>query len=162
VPVICSNINAFQQSGQGVCVYLDPLDSLSWQKEVVNIHQDKSYANKLISKYSVFNMPSWTNHFDKLELDLKSVMNIKYNSGVYRPKTKRELKELFLKNNSSSSRYKALKEIYKERSDGMLVVKGKSSSVNRKLNKLKSDPVSFFKDSKFILFRYIGKKLEQA
>jgi hypothetical protein len=89
-------------------------------------------------------------------------MNIKYNSGVYRPKTKRELKELFLKNNSSSSRYKALKEIYKERSDGMLVVKGKSSSVNRKLNKLKSDPVSFFKDSKFILFRYIGKKLEQA
>ncbi|MEY8215099.1 MAG: glycosyltransferase family 1 protein [Colwellia sp.] len=155
VPVVCSDISAFHQSGQNICVYLDPLDSLGWQKEVLNIYQNKEYAKTLISKYQEFKMPSWEVHFDKLKIDLESIVNLKVKSFV-KPKSKKQLKELFAKSNNS--RYKALKDIYTERSGGMLVAKGESK-LNRKINKFKRDPVSFFNDSKFFLFRYIGRKL---
>lgn len=50
IPVICSDIEAFRESGQMLAKYISPIDAKCWQNEIIKISNNSDYRNGLIKK----------------------------------------------------------------------------------------------------------------
>ena len=149
IPVICSDIQAFRESGQGLAKYISPIDSTSWQKEIVRISRSAEYHKSLVDNSGRAELPRWKEHFLVIETLLDGLNYEKINITPKRLKnTKKLFKESLVKNNRSDD-YKSFKK-YQER-----------TAFQRKIQKLKNNPQSFFDDSSSFLFRLIGRFLSK-
>ncbi|EET2715203.1 glycosyltransferase family 4 protein, partial [Escherichia coli] len=45
IPVICSDIEAFRESGQMLAKYISPIDAKCWQNEIIKISNNSDYRN---------------------------------------------------------------------------------------------------------------------
>ncbi|HBB6341051.1 TPA: glycosyltransferase, partial [Escherichia coli] len=67
IPVICSDIEAFRESGQMLAKYISPIDAKCWQNEIIKISNNSDYRNGLIKKIDSFKLPTWDECFRKLD-----------------------------------------------------------------------------------------------
>ena len=68
-PVICSDIPALRESGQGIPEYLDPMDGMAWKKIIRRYATaDSPERRAQLERLKHFKTPTWTEHFSKLSL----------------------------------------------------------------------------------------------
>lgn len=66
VPVICSDIPAFRESGQSIPDYIDPLDGPRWREAVLEYGRPDSTARQAqLVRMRAFQPPTWDQHFDR-------------------------------------------------------------------------------------------------
>lgn len=160
-PVVCSDIPAFQESGQGLCVYIDSTDATAWQRECMKIYADVDYRESLVKNYSSYKLPSWTSHFNGMEKWLAVLFPDQSVVVKGLELSSSELKSKFIAEGFSGSRVNATTKII----IGSLSRKNKNNRksvvFNKKVKKFKSDPVAFFSDSRYLVFRLVGRALRR-
>ncbi len=68
IPVICSDIGAFREVGQGVPDYLDPLDLPAWQAAVIDYCAPGSARRAAqLLRLGAWRAPGWDAHFQIIE-----------------------------------------------------------------------------------------------
>ena len=67
VPVICSDLDVFRESGRDFPVFIDPMDAAAWKKAI--LEADKLPEINVPKDI----LPSWDAHFDKLESNLDTI-----------------------------------------------------------------------------------------
>lgn len=147
LPVVCSDIPAFHESGQMLASYINPIDAVKWQNEILKISNDDSYRDKLKKIIYGFSLPEWDKSFVDVDKFLASIESSRpYHNAV----NKKELANTFkISHTTNKQSYDNYVEQHKE------------TRFRRKVQKFKKDPQKFFLDSKFWLFQHIGKKLER-
>ncbi|WP_433951874.1 glycosyltransferase [Brevundimonas diminuta] len=64
VPVLCSDIDAFREAGQGIPDYIDPLDASAWRTVIQNYELAGSELRQAqLHRMTSFVRPSWEQHF---------------------------------------------------------------------------------------------------
>lgn len=68
VPVICSNLEVFQDIAGNVPYYLDPIDGMSWLKVIEDFAQpDSSLRQAQMARIGSFTRPTWQQHFEAVD-----------------------------------------------------------------------------------------------
>ncbi len=68
VPVICSNLEVFQDIAGNIPYYLDPIDGMSWLKVIEDFAlPDSSLRQAQMAKIDRFAAPTWQQHFDAVD-----------------------------------------------------------------------------------------------
>ncbi|HAT1828302.1 glycosyltransferase family 1 protein [Legionella pneumophila serogroup 1] len=74
VPVIASDLAVFQEVAGDIPDYLDPLDAISWMSCIENyILPDSPMRNAQLDRIKNFRVPSWMEHFDKVNHFIETV-----------------------------------------------------------------------------------------
>ncbi|HAU4245833.1 TPA: glycosyltransferase family 4 protein, partial [Legionella pneumophila] len=74
VPVIASDLAVFQEVAGDIPDYLDPLDAISWMSCIENyILPDSPKRNAQLDRIKNFRVPSWMEHFDKVNHFIETV-----------------------------------------------------------------------------------------
>ncbi len=63
LPIVCSDIPAFVESGQNIPIYKSPIDGLGWKKEILRLNDDSDYLEKCRSRIANYIYPQWDEHF---------------------------------------------------------------------------------------------------
>jgi len=79
VPVICSDLDVFRESGKDLPTFIDPLDANSWKKTILQA------AHESISTKEVPELPSWEAHFRILDLEINQLESEKAAEYALRP-----------------------------------------------------------------------------
>ena len=140
IPVICSDIEAFRESGQMLAKYISPIDAKCWQNEIIKISNNSDYRNGLIKKIDSFKLPTWDECFRKLDEFISQIEEKNFYQAPINTAAFKVAHQINLKNDFDAN---------------------KDSSFQKKIKKLKRDPQKFFLDSKIWILRYVGKKLEK-
>lgn len=149
LPVVCSDIPAFHESGQMLAKYINPIDAVKWQSEIIKISNDDEYRNELKKSIEGFILPIWEDSFIKLD---EFMLSVKSYGDYHNPINKKKFTSVFKMAHKISERENKFGIDY--------VMTQKEARFRRKVQKFKKDPQQFFLDSKFWLFKQIGKKLE--
>jgi glycosyltransferase involved in cell wall biosynthesis len=74
VPVIASNLPIFHEIVGNTPDYIHPLDGPKWIDTIINYTNDNSLLrNKQIERLQTFNLPTWDEHFKKVENFLSTI-----------------------------------------------------------------------------------------
>ncbi|WP_447737406.1 glycosyltransferase family 4 protein [Aeromonas veronii] len=150
LPVLCSDIPAFHESGQMLATYIDPIDAIHWQAEIIKISKDDKYRDELKKTTDNFILPTWLDSFIQVD---EFISSIEFNGRFNNPANKKAITSTFKMAHEISITKNIPVGTYKEEQ--------KDIRFRRKVQKFKKDPQKFFLDSKFWLFQHIGKKLER-
>ena len=74
IPVIASNVAVFKEVAGDVPEYIDPIDGIAWSElimEYANPSSERRAAQ--VSRIQNFKGPTWTEHFNKVDLFLKKL-----------------------------------------------------------------------------------------
>ena len=71
-PVIASNHNVFKEIAGDIPEYIDPNDGIGWKKMIMN-YADSNYRNNQCKRIKNFNVPTWDDHFKKIDDFLSSL-----------------------------------------------------------------------------------------
>lgn len=160
VPVICSDIRAHRESGQGLVKYINPIDSKRWEEEIEAACTDNKYKEKAIAKYEEYEFPTWSAHFNKLENLLTKLVN----TGRSEPNSCRlDLISNLCKPKLETGQPQKQRDESLNWADKLInrvFAKNLTDRKKRLLRKFVRDPVSFFCDSKISLFNAFGKFLK--
>ncbi len=63
VPVVASDIESLREIGEGIPLFLDPVDELAWGKAVQALAQDGAERRRQLALLPRYRAPSWTAHF---------------------------------------------------------------------------------------------------
>lgn len=67
VPVICSDIVALREAGQGIPEYLDPLDGVKWTETIIEYSKKPSEMREAqLERMKQFKVPDWEQHYQQL------------------------------------------------------------------------------------------------
>lgn len=74
VPVIASDLVVFREIAGDIPDYLDPLDAMNWMSCIENyILPDSPMRNAQLDRIKWFQVPSWTEHFDKVNRFIETI-----------------------------------------------------------------------------------------
>ena len=142
-PVICSDIKAHRESGQGLVTYLDPLDGLGWKyhiKHLYSLHQLPDY-DKSVLLYSNYIFPTWANHF---EFIMSKLDVVDYTEPMM------DVPENIILN----------MHIDEDNIDWLSKIFMRYLS-EKKVRKFIQNPIMFFEDSKFFMFKKFAAFLKR-
>ncbi|HIC7372715.1 TPA: glycosyltransferase family 4 protein [Legionella pneumophila] len=75
VPVIASELPVFREVAGDIPDYLDPLDAMNWMSCIENyILPDSPMRNAQLDRIKRFKVPSWREHFDKVDHFIETIM----------------------------------------------------------------------------------------
>jgi glycosyltransferase involved in cell wall biosynthesis len=140
VPVIASNIPAFKESSQGHAILLDIDKPEVWFDEIQRMLNDEIYRQQWVDKASVFKAPSWEAHFAAVDRCLLDGADLRLPLSVQAIETNILAVESIDKQ-VVSKEMRAIKQ----------------SRRTKRVVKFLSKPQAFLKDSKFAVFRAIGR-----
>lgn len=149
IPVVCSDIPAFRESGQNLAQYLNPIDAISWKNEILKISRSNTYFQKLAENSGSAELPTWENHFLLLERSLESI--------PFKTRHKQRQKPTNIKKSFKHS----LEEKKPYTSHDSFRKHQERTAFQRKMQKLKKDPQAFLDDSNFFFFKLLGDFLRK-
>lgn len=164
VPVVCSDIPAHRESGQGQVVYIDPVDGKEWLEWINKLATSDIERNDLIKKYANYKMPTWHGHFFELRKILISDRSIVVSA---RSINRREIIEKY---SVLDKKIDAVTNVYKDDSElgffarimfNLLFKNTEPDRRGRLIRKFKTNPIAYLKDSKIKILRQIGNYIEQ-
>ncbi len=79
-PVVCSDIAAHRESGQGIPDYINPIDGKGWYDTILDYTKDESeLRSRQLERLAQFEPPTWQQHFEIVERRLFSPENAEAN-----------------------------------------------------------------------------------
>lgn len=73
LPIICSDIPAFIESGQNIPLYHSPINGTMWKEEILRLNNDDSYLKKYKCRIRDYVFPVWEDHFAIADAEIKAV-----------------------------------------------------------------------------------------
>ena len=67
VPVLCSDLPALRESGNGVPDYLDPSDAAAWHRAIIDYATDSQRREAQLARLAEWPAPCWATHFAIVE-----------------------------------------------------------------------------------------------
>lgn len=156
VPVLCSDIAAFRESGQGLVRYLDPLDGRAWSDGIRNLARDDEKRELMLRQLSGFRFPTWQEHFDLVDETFREMGQ----KGRGRPPSEKRLRRAFLPEPTPTLTQVAVQQALR-RARTKIEDRTSASKLRRKLRKLTRNPQAFFQDAKNPKFRLVGSLLRK-
>jgi glycosyltransferase involved in cell wall biosynthesis len=63
LPIVCSDIPAFVESGQNIPKYKSPINGTAWKEEIIRLNTDEGYLRECRERVAQYVFPLWSEHF---------------------------------------------------------------------------------------------------